>query len=418
MNLPTASQKKSVLFFLVVSVTWAGLVYILLQLFGKHISDNSIAFLIAQTVLFLGILWLCYYFFIRRAYEKLLVERNNTAEIIKRYDALSATTNDAIWDHDLITGQTFYNTRLQEIFGYSKEDLRNNEGWWSHNIHPDDKERVQQKINNILEHENQLWQDEYHFRCKNGEYKIVQDRSFIVRNETGRPLRLIGAMNDVTEQRQLEQKILQSKLDHKNELGKAILQAYEEERKNIREELHEDVNQVLAAVKMYIYEVNNSHAADETLLKSIEQLDDVIGKIKHISNRLSPASMEYFGLVPSINELILFHTTYNLVDIYFEHTGFTETDVKNPLRIFLYRIIQDLLGNTLAGCNPTTVKLTLQNKGNNIKLHLTDDAIAGTGTEIIAQRKLNLIKTKLEMYDGRLLINTNKQQNAEIEIYL
>jgi two-component system, NarL family, sensor histidine kinase UhpB len=413
---------KVLAIFLSFTLGFIGFILIFFPSFGIKIFEIQSAFFISLNIFFVLCAGLLLYFFAKKFNNQLQKEKNNTAEIINRYDALSTATNDAVWDHDLITGETFYNQRLMQIFGYNKEDLKDNTNWWDNNIHSDDKERVQNKINSILleQGENQLWHDEYQFRCKDGSYKIVYDRSFIVRDANGKALRLIGAMNDITEARRLEQKVVQEKLDNKNSLGKAIIEAQEEERKIIREELHDDVNQILAGIKLCMHQINSQPEVDEAVKLTLEQLDDAINKIRKISNQLAPSALEFFGLVASIKDVIHFNETHYPVNIKLNTELFNEVKIDNPTRVFIYRIIQDILLNIFAGPKPTVIYIELKNNiGTKIQITLTDNSEATDDINaLIKQRHLNDIKNKLEMYNGQMHIAINEVKTIVLEISL
>jgi two-component system, NarL family, sensor histidine kinase UhpB len=411
-------QGRILVVFLSFTIAYTGFMYLFFPSLGiKLLKVHSGSFIFIVTF-FATCCASLIYFFTRSFNKKIQQEKKLTGEIIHRYDAISAATNDAIWDHDLIKGDTFYNERLVHIFGYSKDELRDNTSWWEDNIHPDDRERVINKMNGILQSGVILWNDEYQFRCKDGNYKIVYDRSYIVRDTNGVPLRLIGAMNDVTENKQLQEKIVQDQLAHKTKLGKAIIMAHEVERERLREELHEDVNQALAAVKMYMHKITEEQNIDnEVAKKSIYQLDDVIGKIKKIADNLSPAGLEYFGLQPAIRDLVASTEAAYSVSIILDNDDFDETSMSNSLRIFLYRILQEYFQNIfLLPVPPTEINIELRNKGTKIFLSISDNCCPLETKHELKEKQFKGIRNRLEMYNGQMHVTTGADQNAVLEI--
>ena len=79
--------------------------------------------------------------------------------------------------------------------------------WWFDRVHPEDSIRVSVKLYNFLEEKVEKWQDEYRFACADGTYKYVFDRGFLVKDDDGKPIRMIGAMQDVTKQKEEEQRL-------------------------------------------------------------------------------------------------------------------------------------------------------------------------------------------------------------------
>jgi two-component system, NarL family, sensor histidine kinase UhpB len=418
MKFTKSLQGRILLIFLSFTAAYTGFMYLFFPDFGitlLKIHSNTFVFIV--TLFAAGSASLLY-FFTKKFNLKIQKEKAVTNEIIHRYDAISAATNDAIWDHDLIKGDTFYNERLVHIFGYAKEELRDNTSWWEDNIHPDDKNRVLSRMNKILQKETSVWSDEYKFKCKDGSYKIVYDRSYIVRDENGAPLRLIGSMNDITEVRQLEKKIVQDQLENKNKLGKAIIMAHEQEREKLREELHEDVNQALASVKLYMHSVaDETEKTKEVAEQSIHQLNDVIGKIKKIADDLTPPGLEYFGLQPAIRALVNDTEAGHPVSINLRNEAFDETGISSSVRIFIYRILQEYFQNIfLLPKPPTEINIELRNSGAKIFLSISDNCCPLETKLELKEKQFKGIRNRLEMYNGQMHVTTNADQNAVMEI--
>lgn len=130
-----------------------------------------------------------------------------TARAKERYDIVAKATSDTIWDWD-IQGDNFgWNKGIQGIFGYRKEDVGSTSKWWFDRIHPEDSIKMSVTLYSFLEQKTEKWQDEYRFACADGSYKYVFDRGFLVKDSNGKAIRMIGAMQDVTRQKEEEQRL-------------------------------------------------------------------------------------------------------------------------------------------------------------------------------------------------------------------
>ncbi|MDO9713010.1 PAS domain-containing hybrid sensor histidine kinase/response regulator [Paracraurococcus lichenis] len=126
---------------------------------------------------------------------------------LERYRLAVRATNDAIWDWDLRLNRIEWNEALHETFSHRPQDDVTSGDWWLDHIHPDDQERVKRSIHAVIEGTGSRWSDEYRFLRADGSYADVLDRGYMVRGPGGEPLRMIGAMLDVTERRRTEMEL-------------------------------------------------------------------------------------------------------------------------------------------------------------------------------------------------------------------
>jgi PAS domain S-box-containing protein len=145
---------------------------------------------------------------IEKDVTKQIKRQRELQESVERYDIVSKATSDTIWDLNLETDINRYNSNIYDMFGYEKQEVKNPAQWWREKIHPEDRDIVTTKMEQALEADFDRFQMEYRFQCADGSYKYIYDRAFIVHDEDGNPIRMIGAMQDVTQQRE-EQKWLQ-----------------------------------------------------------------------------------------------------------------------------------------------------------------------------------------------------------------
>lgn len=129
----------------------------------------------------------------QKTVEGILKEYND------RYEILSRATNDAIWDWRVDLDSEIWNHGLQTIFGYREREINSTRKWRKAKIHPNDYERVTREIKDAFAARETNWTSQYQFLCADGNYKDVLDRGYIIYHES-RPVRMIGAMQDITEQ--------------------------------------------------------------------------------------------------------------------------------------------------------------------------------------------------------------------------
>jgi len=136
-------------------------------------------------------------------YLKDITERKLAEEQIRmakeRYDLLTKATNDAIWDWDITTGKLYWGEGFRTLFGYNHKNGNIHLNSWTDHIHRDDKERVLENMQKTIYSEKEVqWQDEYRYIKSDGSFTDVLDRGYIIRNSEGAPIRMIGAMEDIS----------------------------------------------------------------------------------------------------------------------------------------------------------------------------------------------------------------------------
>jgi len=148
--------------------------------------------------------------------RKLAEEQLRQSE--ERFQIVARATNDLLWDWDLLTNKVWWNQALQTLFGYSLEQISFTADWWSEHIHPDDRQRIANQVRALIESGEKFWSNEYRFRRSNGSYAYVFDRGYIVHDGTGKPVRIMGAMMDITERQAAlrERNRVQAELQRQN----------------------------------------------------------------------------------------------------------------------------------------------------------------------------------------------------------
>ena len=135
----------------------------------------------------------------RRKLQEEEIRENN-----RRYGYVTKATSDAIWDWDLVTGTVHWGEGAATNFGHDLAKLRSDINSWSKHVHPDDVARVRKSLDQLIEGSESKWRDEYRYRKADGTYAFVLDKGFVIRNEQGKAIRMVGAMQDISRQKEAE----------------------------------------------------------------------------------------------------------------------------------------------------------------------------------------------------------------------
>lgn len=137
-----------------------------------------------------------------------ITERKNAEEENRksneRFELIAKATNDAIWDWNMETNETWGNETLYGFYGLDSAKDKIPSNLFYEHIHPDDVNRVKESMNKALNEKVQSITEEFRFRKKDGSYRTVIDRAYVYYNNEGKPTRMLGAMQDITERKEAE----------------------------------------------------------------------------------------------------------------------------------------------------------------------------------------------------------------------
>ena len=122
----------------------------------------------------------------------------------ERFKLVARAVSEVIWDWNLVTGSLWWSDNFMTTFGYVVGETQPDRASWKGRIHPDDLSRIVKGVDAAIATGAASWTAEYRFRLRDGIYAVVQDRGYILRNETGMGLRMVGGIRDLTESRKAQ----------------------------------------------------------------------------------------------------------------------------------------------------------------------------------------------------------------------
>lgn len=142
-------------------------------------------------------------------YFKDITQSKNAQEEIRksndRFERVSEATNDAIWDYQVQEDKLYWGKGFLTLFGYDPEKEKLSMEFFISLIHPQDRSRIVAAVQeSMADPEFRNWHEEYRFKKSDGTYAYVVDRAIFSRGPVGEPVRIIGAMSDITERKEFE----------------------------------------------------------------------------------------------------------------------------------------------------------------------------------------------------------------------
>jgi len=119
----------------------------------------------------------------------------------ERYALAARGTNDGLWDWNLETGRAYFSRRWTALVGEEDQGVGARIEEWLDRIHPEDRPRVERKIDDHVQGRTERFEDEHRIRHKNGSWRWMLVRAYAARGRHGRAYRMAGAHSDVTDRR-------------------------------------------------------------------------------------------------------------------------------------------------------------------------------------------------------------------------
>jgi two-component system, chemotaxis family, CheB/CheR fusion protein len=214
--------------------------------------------------------------------KKLVDEEIRIAK--ERYDLVTKATNDAIYDWDLETGEIVRTgDGLKILFGYNPAEVALDPKFWENSIHPEDRESSYGKLQrDLLDSTKEICDQEYRFRKADGTYAYVYDKGYIVRNNAGKAVRMIGATQDITHRKNTE--IILKELNEKLEKRAEELAASNSELEQFAYIASHDLQEPLRMVTGFLTQLESKYKdqLDEKAKKYIFFATDGASRMRRI----------------------------------------------------------------------------------------------------------------------------------------
>ncbi len=129
----------------------------------------------------------------------------------ERFELIAQATNDAVWDHDFAKNETWGNKKLYSLYGIQPGAGKIDFEMFLEQIHPDERAGIAERMKEAISKSVSTISEEFRFKTADGEYRNFYDRAYIKYDHSGRPIKMLGAMHDITDREMIRKQIIKEK---------------------------------------------------------------------------------------------------------------------------------------------------------------------------------------------------------------
>lgn len=115
---------------------------------------------------------------------------------------------DGLWDWNIVTEEVYFSPRWKAMLGFNDDEIQGSVTEWEKRVHPDDLSEVEKVLQDHLDGKTPFYESEHRVLCKDGTYKWILDRGKVTeRDSQGKALHATGTHTDISERKEIEQKL-------------------------------------------------------------------------------------------------------------------------------------------------------------------------------------------------------------------
>ncbi|MEO6638963.1 MAG: PAS domain S-box protein [Ginsengibacter sp.] len=335
-------------------------------------------------------------------------------ELIKLSMVAKETTNGVMLT-DSAKKIVWVNNAFTKMFGYSLAEVKGkNPLKFLHGIHTDVK--VENYIQaQIAKNKPFVFELQHYTKANEEIYVRVQVQPIF--DENGNLKQYFSLQTDITRQKELEEKVEMEKANRQKEITDAVFEAHENERLEIGRELHDNINQILGAVRLYIGMAKKNPVDRDTLLDNASTFVlSAIEEIRKLSRNLV-APIKEISIAEAIEDLTKEIMLVHPIQITFAVKDFVEAGLTEKFKLNIFRIVQEQINNILKHAKAKNIFITIDAcNSKTLTFTIEDDGVGFDTTRKVDGLGLTNIKSRTELYNGSFKMTSAPQKGSMLSI--
>ncbi len=351
--------------------------------------------------------------------ERKLAE-DNVIRSERRLNEAQSIAQVGSWEVDFTENTHRWSDELYRIYGIKRSEVEASTELFLSFMHHHDIDTARQKVQQAFDLRKgssfnfRFIRNDGTVRCGYTEWKYEFDKS-------GKPLRLYGIIQDITERKEAEEELKQIN-EELRDLSSHLQNVREEERIQIARDIHDDLGQQLTGLKMDVTWLNKKMTtiepdAREKMAGMIQLIDETVKSVRRISSNLRPSILDDLGLIAALE----WHSEE--VQKRFEIKVNFKAEVEEPdiplaTATGIFRIYQEVLTNAVRHANAQVISATFYLENEYLILKIKDDGKGMDKVEIVTKKTLGLIgiKERTFVMGGKYDLKSEPGEGTQIKI--
>lgn len=330
----------------------------------------------------------------------------------ERYRELFENSKDAVYVHDMTGVYVSINRAAEKLSGYRRDEIIGRH--FSKFMTPEYARQVQRQLQKKLETGAETTY-EIEVITKKGKHVPVEISSRLI-FEHGLPVGVQGCVRDISERKKAQEAA--------RNYSRRVIEAQEAERRRISRELHDQVGQILTAVKMNLHALQHTCSERETLSSiadNLKVIDEAVDQVRDLSVDLRPLLLDDLGLVVALRWYLDRQTKNCGVTAKFVSGSLDEDDrFSSELETACFRIVQEGVTNIVRHARASRISVRLERVLSDLILLITDDGagfdarLLRSGTAGSATLGLRGMEERAQAVGGTITIDSAPALGTEI----
>lgn len=207
-----------------------------------------------------------------------------------------------------------------------------------------------------------------------------------------------------------------------NKVLSAVIKTEEKERQRFAKELHDGLGPLLSVIKMLVsgFDVKNTSDVNEKIKQNLKQaVDEAIVSVRDISSSISPHILNNFGLKEAVGSFVKKLRSTKEIDIKFT-TNIESTRYSYNVEVIMYRVIGELINNTLKHAEATEIRIVLESRDERLYLYYSDNGIGFDLSREVTRYGMGLdnMQYRLQSANGDIEIRSERGNGMEAKVYI